>query len=365
MSEEQVQSDIQGSQPLPANAAACTIDCICPTPTIHRNSCSIVCTECAKPCLLSCLLHRFTATGAVPLRNSVEWLQAFINCHELKYTCNECKQAARGDTGNSTGNYTGNVSNLPTTDNTLVKSIADLKTTVLSLTNDMTKVATELAALKQHAQIFAGVPSSDPSNKPAAVNSNKLYSEVASTDIASVIRSAVAESLTARKKDDQAARAIMIYGLPESTKDINQVRRLLEDDVDSVVRTKRLGKNSSPSTSSSSSDSTTCMACRPLMVELATTEDRDWVLHNAGMLVRAYKGSKVRISRYLTSIELEQVKNLRAECAHLNRNSSSTTSDSKGKFVVIDGRIMERQSNGKLMPYIQAANNNSLSPKNV
>ena len=106
---------------------------------------------------------------------------------------------------------------------------------------------------------------------------------------------------------------IIIFGQQESKNDINQVRRLLEDDIDSVIHVRRIGK---------SSNSGTKQAPRPIKVELKCVEDKNWVLHNSIMLINAFGDNNVRIARCLLTADLDKLKKLRSECSHLNTSSA-------------------------------------------
>ena len=135
--------------------------------------------------------------------------------------------------------------------------------------------------------------------------------------------------------------SIIIFGLQESKNDINQVRRLLEDDIDSVIHIRRIGK---------SLKSGTKQAPRPIKVELKCAEDKNWVLHNSRMLINTFGDNNIRIARCLSTAELDKLKNLRCECSRLN-TSSATVANGKNKIVVINPRTMERLQNGTLISF--------------
>ena len=135
--------------------------------------------------------------------------------------------------------------------------------------------------------------------------------------------------------------SIIIFGPQESKTDINQVRRLLEDDIDSVVHVRRIGK---------SSKSGTKQTPRPIKVELIYVEDKNYVLHNSRMLINAFGDNNIRIARCLSTDDLDKLKNLRSECSCLS-NLSAKVANGKNKFVVINQRIMERLHNGTLISF--------------
>ena len=97
--------------------------------------------------------------------------------------------------------------------------------------------------------------------------------------------------------------SIVFYDLPESKNDINYVRRLLEDEMNSVAEVHRFGKTPSASLCSFNQPGSQT-ACHPLKVELASSKNRNWVLRNAKMLARAY----YVLQKFLSTSELEYVK---------------------------------------------------------
>ena len=99
-------------------------------------------------------------------------------------------------------------------------------------------------------------------------------------------------------------------------------------------------------------------------MELKRPSDHEWVLHNARHLTR---GSRTRIAKYLSSTELDDLKNRRVECHHLNE-STAKLSDGCPKHVVINGHIMARTEDGKLYRYQsddKASKHNSTVPSTV
>ena len=73
------------------------------------------------------------------------------------------------------------------------------------------------------------------------------------------------------KKDDCVEKSIVIYGLPKSKNDIYNVRKLLENDINSVIQVHRFGKTSASSTFSNQPGSRS--VCCPIKVELASNKE--------------------------------------------------------------------------------------------
>ena len=112
-------------------------------------------------------------------------------------------------------------------------------------------ITKQLSELKFSIQAFIDKPTvaSVVASKPNL--SRKSYADIAAIDIIHVVQNAVAQGFKTQKKDDCVERTIVIQGLPESKNDIIHVRRLLEDNMSSVVQVHRFGKTPSASSSSS------------------------------------------------------------------------------------------------------------------
>ena len=116
----------------------------------------------------------------------------------------------------------------------------------------MNIITKQLSEQKSFIQAFTDSPTvgSVDASKPNLPRNS--YADIAAIDIIPVVQNAVAQGFKTQKKDGCVERTIVIYGLPESKNDIIHVRRLLEDDINSVVQVHRFGKT--PSASSPSSD---------------------------------------------------------------------------------------------------------------
>ena len=86
---------------------------------------------------------------------------------------------------------------------------------------------------------------------------------------------------------------------------------------------------------------TSSQLSRPIKVQLKSAIDKNWVVSNAKELARASGNSSIRIAQLLTFAELDNLKKLRQDCSSLNM-SSSKLSNGKSRYLVINGRIMQR-----------------------
>ena len=196
----------------------------------------------------------------------------------------------------------------------------------------------------------SSVPSTSPANQNHSGDSTKLlYAEALSSNIETVVKSVVSESIKAQKADDLINSTIIIYGMTESNDDSSKVFKLLQCDKfdDTIIKTIRLGKKSTDSIK------TVKTQCRPVKVELKSKCDRDWVLKHAKYLVKSFGNAKISITKCLNSFELDRIKQLRAECAKLNSiNPKVKEADGCNKrenFFVFNGRIMERLDDGRMV----------------
>ena len=102
----------------------------------------------------------------------------------------------------------------------------------------------------------------------------KSYAVIATIDIIQVVQNAVAQGFKSQKKDDCIEKFIVVYGLSESKNDINHMRRLLDNNINSVVQVLCFSK--APYTSSCSSNQPgSWTACLSLKVGLASIKDKD------------------------------------------------------------------------------------------
>jgi hypothetical protein len=136
--------------------------------------------------------------------------------------------------------------------------------------------------------------------------------------------------------------SVVIYGLPERKQDCSDVGSILRAiSVNcSPVDGFRMGKApSDPATDRP----------RPLKVIFSSEDDKYMVLRAARHLKDDHAFRYVRISKYLSSDEMTKLKATRAVCDKLNKDAGCHTS--RKQYIVIDGGIKVRGSDGKLKDY--------------
>ncbi len=137
----------------------------------------------------------------------------------------------------------------------------------------------------------------------------------------------------------------------EGKNDFNNAYKILQCDEynDCIVQVTHLGKKVLADGIEHKSGN------RPLRVELKSKHDRDWVLQNAKYLAKDAKSSfkDIKIVKCLGQSERESLKDVRMECVKLNNSVQKTVSgkEEKEKYFVLNCRIMERLSNGKMVPF--------------
>ena len=127
-----------------------------------------------------------------------------------------------------------------------------------------------------------------------------------------MVKQVVSDSLRAQKREDKTDVSVIIFGIPESDNDVTIVKKLLGDDdvIDSIVSIIRGKQHASERKNAK---------VRLIIVELKRSSDREWVLHNARRLTR---GSRTRIAKYLSSTELDDLKNHCVECHRWNESAA-------------------------------------------
>lgn len=310
---------------------------------------ALKCSACGSLCHMTCFVNNYVATnGCDKPKNSLAWLADFLQGNFF-FVCSKCTA----------------VSGIPQPvfpksqlqQDNILSDIASVKQSVHELDNKIAGMLTSFDALRSELNKTAGINVLSTASCDQSIQ--KSFAQVASQDIVKAVQSALSDSLRTKDSDRRAGASIMIYGLPESNKsDVIKVRRLLEDDIQSVIHVQRLGKPASAQTATDGQPSRPPKP-RPIRVELRSAEDKNWVLSNAALLIRAYGDANIHISKYFTAKEMEKVKALRDECAQLNKSSASLRAG-KPKYLVIDDKIMERLNNGKLERYTLSPSARSL-----
>jgi hypothetical protein len=288
---------------------------------------------------LGCLHKAFKDAGNEAMKIKLDLLADFIQFSTLVYQCKACndKFSTAPSKPIPIDTMLVNVSDAKVTD-----EISNIKQSIVTLDGKISSILSSISLNNGCLQSFTTPNVSASTNAP-----KKSYAEVTSMDIVKVVQNAVTDSLRSKNEDNLAMSSIIIFGLPESSNDLTKVRRLLEDDIQSVVRIQRLGKFSKPLRQQTGAN---VSIIRPLRVQLKQVEDRNWVLRNAGWLIRAFGNSNVHIAKCLTAKEIENIKKLRIECSRLN-SFVPKLDNGKCRLVVVNSKIMERSEGGQLVPY--------------
>jgi hypothetical protein len=213
------------------------------------------CLHCSRAVHLACTLHKFrNTTGNASFRNSTEWMHDFIQYSSLHYICETCM-------ANSTPSV---VTAIPTTQSReqvrsedAVSDNLNMKNTITAIDSKVSELLSAVKCLQNSLESEHVVAADMPPTKQSEEPKYKTYAEAVSIDLCKAVKSAVSDSLKANKQNDHNYAAVIVYGLPETKNDLAAARKLLMDDIQSVIRVYRLGKPGKSSTAS-----------RPLKVEL-------------------------------------------------------------------------------------------------
>ena len=335
------QGNMSSSQTSAGDPASVT--CICQPTMTHRNTTSIACSLCAKLTPLACLLHRYTgSSGAAPLRNSLEWLQAFLSCCDFKFVCFDCQQTS-GVHGKSAGSSVDNSkSSLEELVVTLRNLLLNINVKIDKLQNDINNnkpLISNLMDCVEEISLSDDKSSSNVIDHPAcSTTGSTSYAHVLSKNISDVVKNSVAESLKQQKMDDIENSSFVVFGFPEDRRDYFDLHELMEflncrGDIVSYSRIGRVAK---------------LVQGRPLKVVLRLATDCEYVLTHANLLRKNDYYSGVYLSRWLSKDEMNKLKVLRLHCEELNKTCAS---DVKGRkpYLIISGKLMKRESGGKLI----------------
>ena len=178
---------------------------------------------------------------------------------------------------------------------------------------------------------------------PSTTSQPPSYASMLTKSLSDTVSKAVEKSIKARNNAARDKLSAIFYHLPEHRQDLSDVTKVLKAmSVKCIsISCVRLGR---PTTGSSAS--------RPLKVIFRGTEDKEAVNRAA----KQFKGysifGQVSVSRFLSHEELSKVKNVRNRCRQMN----DALIDGTRPYIVIDGRIMMKRSNGKLQAVYASSN---------
>jgi hypothetical protein len=278
------------------------------------------CLHCTNLVHLTCQYKLFKDAGHEALRNKIDWLFDFVQFTALAYRCRACLDK---------------LEMVPHDPNTSIpnvyQEISMMKSSISDLDLKMQTLHDAIVKLKPCCNVSS---SNQPDLRPPT------YSQVVS---ANAVKCAVSEAIREQQKVSTDRASIVIYGFPEEGCDSAQLQDMLEFLVCrcDIVRHSRIGRRFDQSTS---------LRVRPIKVELRSASDAFLILSRAKRLSDDSYYYNVRISKWLSDVEMKHVKSLREECDSLNLKHPCGKSNRK-LFVVVSGKIMKRNLNGRLTVY--------------
>ena len=154
-----------------------------------------------------------------------------------------------------------------------------------------------------------------------------------------VAKTVVNQTIKEQKKVSINRSSIVVYGFPEENKDRQELLSMFKflDCRCEIIRLIRISR--------------TMESVRlPLKLVLKSPSDVNFVLSNAKHLRQDKCYSGIYLSKWLFKEEFDNIKLLRQECEDLNKANQDKV-NSRRLFVIVSGRIMQRNAYGKLQPY--------------
>jgi len=307
------------------------------------------CAHCNEGVHLPCLLKKFKDGGNdVPLKNKQEWLLEFIKSASLAYHCEACLNGPAPEVKDvsSSSISMNTVSNSKPSSKELESEPAvvlnDLRCEITSVSRRVDEMQRSIHnQLQQLMDASTGLlhASTDQTGNSHSVNST-TYASVLSKSVSETIKSAIVENIEYQKKADIDKKSIAVYGFPEDGKDYDDLHDLLAylHCHGDIVQHMRIGRAAGQGKTNTG---------RPLKVILRLASDCDYVLSRVNLLRKNSYYDGVYISRWLSQEEMCKLKLLRQRCFDMNKSS---TVDSKGRkpYVIISGKLMRRDADGKL-----------------
>ena len=178
---------------------------------------------------------------------------------------------------------------------------------------------------------------------PSTTSQSPSYASMLTKSLSDTVFKTVEKSIKARDNAAWDKLSAMFYHLPEHRQDLSDVTKALKAmSVKCIpISCVRLDR---PTTGSSAS-------C-PLKVIFRGTEDKETVIRTAKQLKVYSIFGQVSVSHFLSHEELSKVKDARNRCRQMN----DALSDGTRTYIVIDGRIMIKESNGKLQAVYASSN---------
>jgi hypothetical protein len=326
------------------------------------------CSLCEKVVHIACIHKQYKATGADATKNNLAWIHGLLSTMTFRLVCPACVAAAQARTRDSEQPACATVQQCSDVKQ-LREEVTDMKMSLTSLSGAMNQLMQKMSELNGNLLSPDIQPSTAASSRQdnrseasvAKVQPQSYASLVSSKTLTETVKEAVTASLRQQSNMTRDKASVVIYGLAERRQDCSDVGNILRaiSVSCSPIDGFRLGK--APNDSATSRP-------RPLKVIFSSEDDKYMVLRAARHLKDDQAFRNVRISKYLSSEEMIKLKATRAACDKLNKDAGCHSSPKQ--YIVIDGEIKVRGSDGKLKGYKpRAAIENSAStvvsePKN-
>jgi hypothetical protein len=331
------------------------------------------CVRCECSIHVGCLLKLYTDANKEALRNKKEWLADFICYSGLSYRCKACVKTdiTEPKASDSTAKAHDALHYKACTEKCDAASQMSMATETASaaIMESIMEVGRQIDSLHKNmdAKLESIIKSQSAldvlttlkpvTNDIASASANAAspvsltYAQVIAKDLdfKRAVKSAVTESLDSQRKTERDDSIVVMFGLHDNGcdwEDINDIFRLISCRAKplNLHRFGRAGYN----------------GARPLKIELSSPADSREVLACANMLRRHDNTAFLRLSPWLSDANMAKVKALRNQCKVLNDGALANGRKTR-PFVVISGVLMERKSNGKLVPYKQPSDKTEAS----
>mgnify|MGYP000626795235 CR=1 FL=1 len=177
-------------------------------------------------------------------------------------------------------------------------------------------------------------------NKTSIVKPQLSFADVVASDI---VKNVVSQTIKEQQKVDSDICTIVVYGFPEDGNDYYDLLNMFDflECNCKIVRYSRFVRVVKKDNTFSG---------RPIKVELRSSGDVNFVLSCAKQLSKDAYYSGVYVNKWLSEEEMKNVKYLCQLCFDLNK---TLPTDKRGRkpFVLISGKIMKRNAQGKLQTY--------------
>ena len=284
------------------------------------------CLHCGDSIHLACQYKLYKDAGYEALKNKMDWLAEYIGFAALAYRCKVCVEKYGTCTQVSMATSETN---------------SDVSQEIVAVTQSIASLDSKIQAL------HTAINQLGPANRVASTSADQSqqvcppsYAAVVSADM---VKNAVSAAIQEQQKASTDKSSIAVFGFPKEGNDYAQLLDMFDflDARCDIIRQSRLGRLSQRSGDSNA---------RPIKVELRSVNDAVIILARARCLREDAFYADVYIKKWLSEDEMKEVKLLRRQCTALNRDQPSDI-NGRRRFVVLSGKIMERNPSGRLEAY--------------